>query len=137
MTTPESVTRGTRLALPKRGEVWLAVIAARLLATRSPHRIRRILSWLYREAHPATYRQVKAARDSVTAVSMMCAAREGCVQRSLATILLCRLHGRSATWCVGVRRMAPFGAHAWVEVAGEPVGEPYPPDYFRTLFTLP
>jgi hypothetical protein len=33
--------------------------------------------------------------------------------------------------------MPPFGAHAWVEAEGRPVGEDYPPDYFRTFFTVP
>ncbi|WP_221761248.1 lasso peptide biosynthesis B2 protein [Kibdelosporangium aridum] len=65
---------------------------------------------------PATYEQAKAARDDVVAVSMICGAREGCVPRSLATVLLCRLyHDTTPTWCVGCRRVPPFGAHAWVQ----------------------
>ena len=88
-------------------------------------------------ARPATFEQAKAARDTVVAVSLICAAREGCVPRSLATILLCRLRGRWPTWCVGARRLPPFAAHAWVEADGIMVGEDYPPDYFRTLFTVP
>jgi hypothetical protein len=97
-----------------------------------------VLGFLRRGAEPATFDQVRAARDAVTAVSLTCAAREGCVPRSLATILLCRLRGRWASWCVGARRIPPFGAHAWVEVGGIPVGEDeYPPDYFRTFFTVP
>jgi hypothetical protein len=35
-----------------------------------------------------------------------------------------------------VRRLPPFGAHAWVEVDGVMVGEVYPPDYLRTLVTV-
>jgi hypothetical protein len=31
----------------------------------------------------------------------------------------------------------PFAAHAWVEADGVMVGEDYPPDYFRILFTVP
>lgn len=88
-------------------------------------------------ARQATYEQAKLARDDVVAVSLTCAAREGCVPRSLAVVLLCRAAGRKVTWCVGARRVPPFGAHAWVEVDGHPVDEPYPPDYFRTLFTEP
>ena len=57
--------------------------------------------------------------------------------KSLATVLLCRWRGAWPTWCVGVRRLPPFGAHAWVEAEGVAVGEDYPPDYFRTLFTVP
>jgi hypothetical protein len=73
----------------------------------------------------------------VVAVSLACSAREGCLARSLATVLLCRLQGRWPTWCVGARRLPPFAAHAWVEAEGVMVGEDYPPDYFRTLFSVP
>jgi hypothetical protein len=136
---PEAVFHRPRsVPLPRRVLVRVAVGAARLLATQSPRRIRRVLGFLRRGAEPATFDQVRAARDAVTAVSLTCAAREGCVPRSLATILLCRLRGRWASWCVGARRIPPFGAHAWVEVGGLPVGEDeYPPDYFRTFFTVP
>jgi hypothetical protein len=136
---PEAVFhRPGSVPLPRRVLVRVAVGAARLLATQSPRRIRRVLGFLRRGAEPATFDQVRAARDAVTAVSLTCAAREGCVPRSLATILLSRLHGRWASWCVGARRIPPFGAHAWVEVGGIPVGEDeYPPDYFRTFFTVP
>jgi len=110
---------------------------ARLLATQSSRRIRRLLGWLHRGTQPATFEEAKAARDTVVAVSLSCAGREGCLPRSLATILLCRLRGRWTTWCVGARRIAPFGAHTWVEADGVPVGEEYPPDYFRKFFTVP
>ncbi len=138
MTVPEAVFYHPR-AVPLRRRILtrLAVGIARLLATQSPRRIRTVLGWLRRGAQPATFDQAKATRDTVVAVSLACAGREGCLPRSLATILLCRLHGRWPTWCVGARRLPPFGAHAWVEADGVPVGEDYPPDYFRTFFTLP
>ncbi len=138
MSTPEVVFHDPRsLALPRRILGRLAVAAARLLATQPPGRIRTVLGWLRRGTKPATFEQAKAARDTVVAVSLVCGAREGCLPRSLATILLCRLRGRWPTWCVGARRVPPFGAHAWVEADGVPVDEPYPPDYFRTFFTVP
>jgi hypothetical protein len=114
----------------------LAVGLARLLATRSPREIRKVLSVLRRGARPATLEQARAVRDRVITVSLACAGHEGCLPRSLATVLLCRAHGSWPTWCVGVRRLEPFGAHAWVEAEGVPVNEDYPPDYFRTLFTV-
>jgi hypothetical protein len=138
MSMPEAVFHQPRsVPLPRRVVAHLAVGTARLLATQSPRRIRTVLGWLRHGARPATFEQAKAARDSVVAVSLVCAAREGCVPRSLATILLCRLRGRWPTWCVGARRLPPFAAHAWVEADGIMVGEDYPPDYFRTLFTVP
>jgi hypothetical protein len=138
MTTPEAVFYNSRsVPLRRRITAHVAVGAGHLLATQPPRRIRTVLGWLRRGARPARIDQVQNARDTVTAVSMACAAREGCLPRSLATIMLCRLHGQGATWCVGVRRLPPFGAHAWVEAEGVPVGEDYPPHYFRTLFTVP
>ena len=138
MSMPEAVFYQPRtVPLPRRIVTYLVVGAARLLATRSPRRIRAVLGWLRRGARPATFEQAKAARDAVVAVSLHCAAREGCLARSLATVLLCRLGGRWPTWCVGARRLPPFAAHAWVEADGIMVGEDYPPDYFRILFTVP
>ncbi len=121
---------------PTRALTRLAVGAGRLLATQSPRRIRTVLQWLRQGARPATVDEAKAARDAVVTVSLACAGREGCLPRSLATVLLCRARGHWATWCVGARRMPPFGAHAWVEVDGAAVGESYPPDYFRTFFSV-
>jgi Transglutaminase-like superfamily len=139
MSRPEAVFHQPgSVPLPRRMVTYLTVGAARLLATQSPQRIRAVLGWLRRGARPATFEQAKAARDAVVAVSLVCAVREGCVPRSLATVLLCRLRGQWPTWCVGVRRLPPFAAHAWVEADGVMVGEDeYPPDYFRTLFTVP
>jgi hypothetical protein len=138
MSMPETVFHQPRsVALPRRVVAYAVVGAARLLASQSPGRIRAVLGRLRRGAEPATFEQAKAARDTVVAVSLHCAAREGCLVRSLATVLLCRLGGCWPTWCVGARRMPPFGAHAWVEAEGRMVGEDYPPDYFRALFTVP
>jgi hypothetical protein len=138
MSMPEAVFyQPSSVPLPRRVVTYVAVGAARLLAAQPPRRIRTVLGLLRRGAKPATIDQAKAARDTVVAVSLTCAAREGCVPRSLATILLCRLGGGWPTWCVGARRVPPFAAHAWVEADGIMVGEEYPPDYFRTLFTVP
>ena len=138
MSMPEAVFYEPRsVPLPRRTVVYVMVGAARLLATQSPRRIRRVLGWLQRGAKPATVEQAKAAWDDVMAVSLTCAGREGCVPRSLAIVLLCRLRRAWPTWCVGARRVPPFAAHAWVEADGVMVGDQYPPDYFRTLFTVP
>lgn len=138
MSVPEAVFHHPRsVPLRRRIPIRLAVGVARLLATQPPRRIRRVLGWIRPGAHPATFHEAKGARDSVVSVSLTCAGPEGCLPRSLATVLLCRLHGQWPTWCVGARRLAPFHAHAWVEAEGTPVGEDYPPDYFRTFFKVP
>lgn len=138
MSTPEAVVYDPRsVPLARRLLVRVMVGAARLLATQPPRRIRRVLAVLQRGARPATYAHTKAARDAVVAVSLACAGREGCLPRSLATVLLCRAGGEWPTWCVGARRLPPFAAHAWVEVDGLPVAEDAPPDYFSKFFTVP
>lgn len=137
MSTPEAVGHRPGSVPPgRRLRARVAVVLARVLATQPPARIRRVLGRLRRGARPATYAEASAARADVVAVSLVCAAREGCVPRSLATVLLCRARGSWPTWAVGARRVPPFGAHAWVEVDGALVDEDYPADYFRTFFTV-
>ena len=137
MSMPEAVFHQPRsVPPPRRAVAYAAVGAARLLATQPPRRIRAVLGQLRRDATPATFEQAKAARDTVVAVSLHCAAREGCVARSLATVLLCRLSGRwrpGASAPGGCRRSAP--TPGWRPRAAG--GEDYPPDYFRTFFTVP
>ena len=138
MSSPESISHDPRsVSFGRRNRVRVMVAAARLLATRSPRHIRKVLSWLHQGTRPATYEEAYDARQAVVSVSLACAGREGCLLRSLATTLVCRSYGCWPTWCLGARRLAPFYAHAWVEVDGEMVGEDYPADYFRTLFTVP
>lgn len=137
MSMPEAIYHNPRsVPLPTRLAVHTAVALARVLARRPPRQIRRVLGLLRRGASPATREEALAAWQAVTAVSLVCAAREGCLPRSLAVALLCRMRGGWAVWCVGTRRLPPFAAHAWVEVDGVPVGEEFPADYFRALFTV-
>jgi hypothetical protein len=135
MTQPQTVERGGRLPLRQRPAALIAVGAGRALAHLPPRRIRTVLTLLRRRATPATYQQAKDAQDAILAVSVLCGGRY-CLQRSLATTLLCRIRGVWPTWCTGVRT-APFIAHAWVEADGQPVGEPQGSGYYRPLITIP
>lgn len=119
----------------RRVAVHLAVGAARTLARLPPRRIRRVLHLLRRGAAPATPEQALAAREDVVAVSVLCSGQY-CLQRSLATALVCRIRGVWPTWCTGVRT-PPFAAHAWVEVDGRPVGEPADTVTYRPLVMVP
>ncbi|MGI5423479.1 lasso peptide biosynthesis B2 protein [Streptomyces sp. CA-179760] len=106
-------TGGARPPVSRRIAAHTAVAAARLIALLPPRRIRTALLLVRRGARPAHYDEALRARQDVTAVSTLCAGRY-CLQRSLATALLCRVHGHWPTWCSGVRT-SPFAAHAWVE----------------------
>ncbi|KOU36430.1 lasso peptide biosynthesis B2 protein [Streptomyces sp. WM6378] len=120
-----------RLPLHRRPPVLIATGAARLIVTLKPHRIRRVLSMVRRGAAPATTSEALAAREAVVTLSARCAG-EGCLQRSVATALLCRMRGVWPDWCTGVRT-APFRAHAWVEADGLPVGEPRRGEFHRMM----
>ncbi|CAL9657862.1 hypothetical protein SUDANB105_06877 [Streptomyces sp. enrichment culture] len=128
-------TDGTRPGLGTRLTAHAAVAAARLLARLPPRRLRVVLGLVRRGARPARFEEALRARREVTAVSTLCAGRY-CLQRSLATALLCRMRGHWPTWCSGVRT-SPFGAHAWVEAEGRPVGEPRDIATYRPMVTVP
>ncbi|GHG74889.1 lasso peptide biosynthesis B2 protein [Streptomyces griseocarneus] len=135
MSQPMVPAARDRLALHRRPPALLATAAARLLVALKPHRIRRVLSLVRRGAAPATAEQALTARRAVVAVSARCAG-EGCLQRSVATALLCRMRGVWPDWCTGVRT-APFRAHAWVEVDGHPVGEPPLAGRYHRMMVVP
>lgn len=137
MTMPEVIFHDPHsVPFPRRLLVRGVILFARLLATRSPRRIRAVLGLVRGRVRPSRFEEARVARDEVNAISLVCAGREGCLPRSLAIVLLCRLRGHWPTWCVGVRRLPPFGAHAWAEAEGRPVDDDYPPNYFRPFFTV-
>ncbi|GHF39746.1 hypothetical protein GCM10010218_21330 [Streptomyces mashuensis] len=127
----------TRLTPGRRLLTLAAVAVARRLARRPPAQIRTVLARLRTGARPARYGEAAAARAAVVTVSLRCASDEGCLPRSLATVLLCRARGSWPEWTVGVRAHPPFAAHAWVEAEGRMVGEDADPSYFRRLFSVP
>ncbi|MFC8662808.1 lasso peptide biosynthesis B2 protein [Streptomyces sp. NPDC057199] len=135
MSQPMVPAARNRLPLRRRPPVLLATGAARLIVMLKPHRVRRVLSVLRRGAAPATASQALAAREAVVALSARCAG-EGCLQRSVATALLCRMRGVWPDWCTGVRT-SPFRAHAWVEVDGLAVGEPHQSAAYHRLMVVP
>lgn len=134
MSQPMAVQRRGKLPLRQRPAALVAVGAARVLAHLPPRRIRAVLTLLRRRAAPATHQQVTEALDAVLAVSVLYGGRY-CLQRSLATTLLCRIRGIWPTWCTGVRT-SPFIAHAWVEADGQPVGEPQGSGYYHPLIVI-
>ena len=136
MSVPAAVVRErVPLSVAQRALTLLAVGAARVLAGRPPRRIRWVLNRLRGKAPAARYAEAAAARAAVVSVSVLCAG-DGCLQRAIATALLCRLRGSWPVWRVGVR-VEPFGAHAWVEAEGRLVGEPDPPGTYRPIMTVP
>ncbi|MFE7764279.1 lasso peptide biosynthesis B2 protein [Streptomyces sp. NPDC057438] len=134
MTTPAVAEQAPRLPLHRQLAPRCAAGAARLLVRLSPARLQRVLRVISKGTRPAAYGEVARARRSVVSVSTRCAGL-GCLQRSVATLLLVRARGRWTDWCTGFR-IQPFGAHAWVEVDGRPVDEPGELSVFRTVLAV-
>jgi Transglutaminase-like superfamily len=137
VTSPSALNRSNTLPVSRKITARFSVGLAHLIARLSPRHIRTVMTLLRRGATPATHVNAKAARDAVLAVSLACTGPQGCLPRSVATALLCRMSGQWPVWCVGVRILPPFGAHAWVEAEGRLVDEGVPDDYFRQLMAVP
>ncbi|MFE5330464.1 lasso peptide biosynthesis B2 protein [Embleya sp. NPDC056575] len=135
MSMPTGLETAPRPLFRQRVTARFAVAVAAVLARLVPRRLSLILGAVSRGARPATRAQALAARDAVVAVSVTCAG-QGCLQRSIATALLCRFTGAWPDWCTGIRT-DPFRAHAWVEVEGEPVGEVDDIRRYRVTLTVP
>ena len=139
MTMPEAVFHRPAFgAAAAPGRRTPAVGGARLLATRSPRQYPHGAGLAAPWSPAGHLRPGQGGPGRRGRGEPACAAREGCLARSLATVLLCRLRRPVADL---VRRARggcrPSRAHAWVEADGAMVGEDYPPDYFRTLFRVP
>lgn len=109
-------------AVHKRIPVFLVIGFVRVLVRLGPQRMQRFMESVKRGARPASMAEAKACRDLVVGTSMRCAGPR-CLERSVATALLCRLRGSWPQWRTGVA-LQPFQAHAWVEAEGRPVSEP-------------
>ncbi|MFI5782493.1 lasso peptide biosynthesis PqqD family chaperone [Nocardia sp. NPDC051570] len=134
MSTPYAAPERIRLPWRNRVVPLLAVAVAAPLTRLPPAVLRAVLAFVSRGARPARADQASAARRAVMAVSIRCAVN-GCLQRAIATALLCRVRGSWPTWQLGVRT-APFGAHAWVEAEGRMIDEPLPEGYYTPLMTV-
>ncbi|EFE76494.1 hypothetical protein SSIG_04061 [Streptomyces filamentosus NRRL 11379] len=100
-----------------------AIAAAFVLARLKPGRLRRVLARCARGARPASYAETLEVLEAVTATSRRCASRYGCLPRSVAVALACRMSGVWPDWCAGVWATPPFSPHAWVLAEGRTVGE--------------
>ncbi|MGC0417271.1 lasso peptide biosynthesis B2 protein [Embleya sp. AB8] len=134
MTMPVTAEESVPLTWHRHVTARCAVAVARPLALLPPRRLRRVLRVVGLGARPATVAEASAARRAVVSVSARCAG-QGCLQRSVATVLLCRLRGAVPDWCTGFRTQ-PFRAHAWVAAEGTPVGEAGDMALFHTVLSV-
>ncbi|MFF0741894.1 lasso peptide biosynthesis B2 protein [Streptomyces sp. NPDC004111] len=132
----------TEMTMPRRGagpgglRLRAAVAAALLLAKLKPGTLRKVLTGLSAGARPATYDGTLETYERVVATSRKCAGWYGCLPRSIAIALVCRMSGSWPDWHAGVRNAPPFQPHAWVSAEGRTVGEQNVTD-FRPLLQVP
>ncbi|QWQ42025.1 lasso peptide biosynthesis B2 protein [Streptomyces sp. YPW6] len=119
----------TEMTMPRRGagaggtRLRAAIAAALVMARLKPGRLRRMLARCSRGARPASYAETLEVLEAVVATSRRCASRYGCLPRSVAVALACRMAGVWPDWCAGVWATPPFSPHAWVQAEGRTVGE--------------
>ncbi|QFU91022.1 lasso peptide biosynthesis B2 protein [Amycolatopsis sp. YIM 10] len=135
MTLPITLETAGRVPVPKRIAAHAAVTVARILMHAKPFRLRKVLELAKTGARPATAEQAMGARQAVVSVSKRCAGQQ-CLQRAIATALLCRLTGTWPDWRTGVRT-EPFRAHAWVEVDGNAIGEAEDMRAYHVVLSVP
>lgn len=112
----------------------LVVTVARALSHLPPKHLSTVLRVARRGARPASYEQAYVACTTVVRASRRCAG-DGCLPRSIAAALLCRLGGAWPTWRIGVLT-SPLAAHAWIEAEDRLVDEPQGSELFRPLMTV-
>ncbi|QUF85784.1 lasso peptide biosynthesis B2 protein [Bifidobacterium longum] len=121
MSSPIYMEHRAQLSLSERWSARLAVAAAYFIVKLKPTLLVRVLRLSVVEQGQADYTEVERIRTSVNSVSPRCAGN-GCLQRSVAVMLIARFRKIPLTWKSGFR-IKPFVAHAWVELNGQPVGE--------------
>ncbi|MCX4818404.1 lasso peptide biosynthesis B2 protein [Streptomyces sp. NBC_01142] len=131
----------TEMTMPRRGagpgglKLRAAIAVAFVLAKLRPGRLRRVLTRISRGARPASYDEALETYERVVATSRKCAGWYGCLPRSIAIALSCRMSGTWPDWCAGVRDAPPFSPHAWVQAEGRAVNEGAAED-FRPLMVV-
>jgi len=128
----DGVTQVHPIADDVRASAWRRVLGAVALAVAfvllralSLYDCHRLVSALRRHRRAAPRPDLAAVARWVVATRPAGALRSSalmCMEHSLASVLLARLAGHDVAWCIGVDR-SPFTAHAWVAVAGRPVGD--------------
>lgn len=121
MSSPIYMEKRTLLSLRERWCARIGTSVAFWLVKLKPGMLVRVLKSIAVTHGEADYSEVERIRTSINSVSARCAGN-GCLQRSVAAMIIARMKGIPLAWRSGFR-INPFIAHAWVEVDGRPVGE--------------
>ena len=112
---------------------WFVAVALKWL---SLAQIMSVSRWLARRCRrPATRDEALRALALMDAGARFVPYRVACLERSLGVLLLMGSRRLGITWCQGVRT-SPFASHAWVELSGEPIGEPDTTATYQRLLVI-
>lgn len=100
-------------------EARFSVLVAYIVAYFPPKGMVFFVSAIGRNCKHPSYDQAEHFLFAVKKASLMCRG-QWCLQRSLAVVVLCSLHGYCPDFIIGVRP-SPFSMHAWIESEGVPV----------------
>jgi Transglutaminase-like superfamily len=106
-------------------QAYAELVHVDLVRVRGFRAMRGLLRTTHRRVHENEAQQtVRAILAAVHIASVFYLKPIYCLQRSLVLTRLLRRRGVAADLVIGCRPL-PFQSHAWVEVAGEAVGDPY------------
>lgn len=114
--------RGVKTALALGGLAALLKVAGVRRATSIVFGLARRLP-ADRSRAPLTLVQIRGMAKQIAAVADRTPLKPQCLPRSLLLAALLERHGVTTDLCLGAVAGGAFGAHAWVEVAGEPVND--------------
>ena len=97
MTERRALLQKSKVTALRKPKIWSGILASHVLARLSPSRLEQFMKWMSGGAKVAELAQAKAVRDEVISTSCLCAG-EGCLQRTIATALICRLEGVWPKW---------------------------------------
>ncbi|MFM0794081.1 lasso peptide biosynthesis B2 protein [Streptococcus suis] len=121
MSSPVRMEQRTKLSVKNKIIAFFCANVAFFLIKLPPKKLSEIIEKLSKNTSEAFPIEVESWRTSINSVNVRCAGN-GCLQRSVAVMLWGIIARRTPDWVSGFQ-LAPFIAHAWVEIDGLPIGE--------------
>ena len=121
MSSPVRMEQRTKLSVKNKIIALFCANVSFFLIKLPPKKLSEIIEKLSKNTRKALPMEVEGWRTSINSINVRCAGN-GCLQRSVAVMLRGIIARRTPDWASGFQ-VAPFIAHAWVEVDGIPIGE--------------
>lgn len=121
MSSPVRMEQRTKLSVKNKIIALFCANVSFFLIKLPPKKLSEIIEKLSKNTRKSLPMEVEGWRTSINSINVRCAGN-GCLQRSVAVMLRGIIARRTPDWVSGFQ-VAPFIAHAWVEVDGIPIGE--------------